>query len=469
MNEHSEAFKNFEWQVRWYGIIILIAAVAAIVTIVILKKRNKVSDSFMRAILLLSVPCGLIGLRVIFGVGNPIAFTIGSLEVRWYGICIVSGMIAALLTMVHLVLDRGMKSDYALEAFLWAIPCGLVGARLYYVLTTLDRGWTFLEILNLRTGGIAIYGGVIGGVLGLFIFSRIRKIEFLKILDMAGIALFLGQTLGRYGNLINQEAYGIPITSEALQCFPFGVYIENCTAAGCTCGGLAHWHCATFFYDSMWNLSGFILLCLWLDRKKFFTGFSLCFFLIYEGIGRAMIEGLRIDSLYFLKSVFGESIRISQMLSIIMILGGLALGAYLFVKNGKKFKTATADGDNEGIADEKRNTVDTAALINDVAGEDAKNKDTQADNTSVNAQKVNDSSLKSDKSTKKPKDNSTLDTVLQNDSENKESDNVGKTVTDERDAAVDALVEKYGKNEPKKSVNKSTKKTNANKSSKGKK
>ena len=356
--------EDFERQLMWYGIIILVVAVVAIITIVLLNKRKKVSDSFMCAVLLLSVPCGLIGFRVIFGVSNPVAFTIGSIEIRWYGICVVSGMIAALFTMIHLTVYRGMKSDCALEAFLWAIPCGLVGARLYYVLTTLDRGWTFLEVLNLRTGGLAIYGGVIGGVIGLFIFSRIRKIEFLKILDMAGIAVLIGQALGRYGNLINQEAYGIPITSEALQRFPFGVYIENCTAAGCTCGGAAHWHCATFFYESIWNLVGYSVLILWLDRKRFFTGFAFCFYFIYEGIGRAVIEGMRTDSLYFLKSVFGESIRISQMLSIFMLLGGLAFGAYLFVKNGKKFKsaTATADGQNASDADV---TISTGGVIDE--------------------------------------------------------------------------------------------------------
>ena len=96
--------EDFERQLMWYGIIILVVAVVAIITIVLLNKRKKVSDSFMCAVLLLSVPCGLIGFRVIFGVSNPVAFTIGSIEIRWYGICVVSGMIAALFTMIALIL-----------------------------------------------------------------------------------------------------------------------------------------------------------------------------------------------------------------------------------------------------------------------------------------------------------------------------------------------------------------------------
>lgn len=282
---------------------------------------------------------------------NPVAFTIFNLEVRWYGIIIVFGMLVGLGTAFYLIKRKGLNADYALEMFLWAIPLALVGARLYYVLTTLERGWSFADVFNLRTGGLAIYGGLIGGVVGLLIFSLRRKVNFLTVLDIAAVSVIIGQAIGRYGNFVNQEAYGIPITNEGLQFFPIGVYIDHCSAAGCSCGGAEHWHAATFFYESFWNLAGYLVLLLWLDRKNIFTGFSLCFYLVYEGIGRSIIEGLRTDSLYFLSSVFGDTIRISQMLSIFMIIGGAVLGIILYRK--KKEKEAVLESESLTLSDKE--------------------------------------------------------------------------------------------------------------------
>ena len=203
---NPEAFAQYETQVRIFGIIILVLAIAAITTVIILMKQKKISKDFLYSTLLVAVPCALIGIRVICGVSNKVAFSIGNLDIRWYGIIIVTGMIVGLLTAIVLTMRKGIKSDYALEMFLWAIPFALVGARLYYVLTTLSRGWTFVEVLDIRTGGLAIYGGLIGGIIGLFIFSRIRKVPFLKVLDIAAVSVLIGQAIGRYGNLINQEA-----------------------------------------------------------------------------------------------------------------------------------------------------------------------------------------------------------------------------------------------------------------------
>ena len=263
---------------------------------------------------------------------NPPAdgFFIGGVEIKFYGIIMALSMLLGVLLACKLAKKKGIKSDDIFLLALIVLPCAVVGARLYYCLFY-EYNYSFKELFNLRQGGLAIYGGVIGGVIGILIFALIKK-NFkiiLILLDVCAPCLILGQALGRWGNFFNQEAYGNLITNKNLMWFPFGVFIESENA----------WFQATFFYESIWNFMGLGLLLL-LYKKSKYTGTTVAGYLIWYGIGRTWIEGLRSDSLFLGTS----GIRVSQLLSIILIVIGLiimAINITKFVKqkrgsNGQK-------------------------------------------------------------------------------------------------------------------------------------
>lgn len=204
--------------------------------------------------------------------------------------------------------ELGLPKDISVDFALWVIPAAIIGARLYYVAFQWEVYAAHpLHILYLWEGGLAIYGGVIGGAVGAFAFSRIRKISFGALADMVAPALILGQAIGRWGNFFNQEAYGRLMENPVLQFFPLAVQI----------GG--QWHMATFFYESLWDFIGFWIL--WLNRKRVrHRGDLFLGYLCWYGLGRAFIEGLRTDSLML------GSFRVSQVLSILLCAGaGIAL------------------------------------------------------------------------------------------------------------------------------------------------
>ena len=193
-----------------------------------------------------------------------------------------------------------------IDLALIVIPCGIIGARLYYVAMT----WELfrdnpVSILYIWEGGIAIYGGVIGGALGAWGYARRKKLPFLKLMDMVVPGLLLAQAIGRWGNYFNMEAYGPEITDPAFQFFPLGVLIPSA-------GGYV-WHMATFFYESLWNAAGFA--ALWAMRRRVREpGGVTCWYLLIYGSGRFIIERLREDSLYL------GGLRVSQYLSLILCL-----------------------------------------------------------------------------------------------------------------------------------------------------
>ncbi len=237
-------------------------------------------------------------------------FGVEGLNIAWYGVIIASGMLLGILLAVLRTKRRGFRSDVILDLVLLAVPLAVIGARLYYVAFEWESyAQDLWKIFAVNQGGLAIYGGVIGGFLGAMILTRANKFPFLTLVDLAIPSLILGQAVGRWGNFVNQEAFGELITNPRLQFFPVGVYIQS----------LGEWHQATFFYESAWNL---ILLCvvLLLGRKRVKDGTLMAVYFIGYGIGRALIEGLRTDSLY----LFGN-IRVSQALSAVLVLVGIAL------------------------------------------------------------------------------------------------------------------------------------------------
>jgi len=224
--------------------------------------------------------------------------------IPWYSLLIVVGVICAIWLAGLEEKRLGLPKDTALDIALVIVPCGIVGARLYFVLMS----WELfapdpISILYVWQGGIAIYGAVIGGAIGAWVYARCKKLRFLTLADMVVPGLLLAQAIGRWGNYFNMEAYGPVIENPAFQFFPLGVQVP-------AAGGY-EWHMATFFYESLWNLCGFV--ALWLLRKsQRQAGNMLCWYMLIYGSGRFIIEQLRQDSLMI------GSLRASQYLSLIL-------------------------------------------------------------------------------------------------------------------------------------------------------
>lgn len=250
-------------------------------------------------------------------------FGMEGFNIAWYGVIIGFGMLLGVLLANYRAKKNGYKSDLIFDFILIALPVAIVCARLYYVVFEWKAYMNDpMKIFAIREGGLAIYGGVIGGFLSAVVFCKINKFPILKLIDLAIPSLILGQAIGRWGNFMNQEAYGAIITNTKLQFFPYGVYID----------AVSEWHQATFFYESMWNLLMFIIVLI-IARKTMKDGILLASYFIGYGSARFFIEGLRTDSLY----LFG-GIRVSQILSLLLIIGGgmlLVLIKKSYIPSGK--------------------------------------------------------------------------------------------------------------------------------------
>ena len=269
---------------------------------------------------------------------NPIAFEIFGKPVAWYGIIISCAMILAVLYVLYRAKQSdSIKPDDVFDFAIWAIPLGVIGARLYYVLMQLDeyKGKPFIEYIAVWKGGIAIYGGIIGGAIGILIASRRKKVKPLKFLDMVAPAVMIAQAIGRWGNFCNAEAYG---TSKNVASFPLRMHLEKTDVidgySHRTLIGDVH---PTFLYESLWNILGFVLINLFYKKKKY-DGQILVMYLTWYGFGRMLIEGLRTDSLY----AFG-SFRISQVVGFLCFFIGICiLSAMEIVRHLRKKDTLSA-------------------------------------------------------------------------------------------------------------------------------
>lgn len=226
----------------------------------------------------------------------------------WYSALMVLGIFIAYLLGAREEKRLKLPKDTMIDVTLVAVPFGIIGARLYYVLFSLDQFRDNpISILYIWEGGIAIYGAVIGGTIAVWVYARRKKISLASILDMLAPGLILAQAIGRWGNYFNQEAFGPLVTNPKLQFYPFAVLITQ--------GEAASWHMATFFYESMWNVGVFLLLWLILRKKRRREGDTFLWYMVLYSGGRFWIEGLRTDSLML------GGLRFSQALSLIMLLG----------------------------------------------------------------------------------------------------------------------------------------------------
>lgn len=227
------------------------------------------------------------------------------LELRWYGVMIALGVLGAVLLASKREKGLGVARDTALNLALICVPAGIICARIYYVIFSwgsyADR---LIDVFNLRQGGLAIYGGVIGGVAAGAIYAAAKRVKLARLADLAAPSLALGQCIGRWGNFFNREAFGTAISNSALCFFPMGVYIEG-----------SGWHYATFFYESIW-CAFIVFLLLFGEKKRVFrrSGDIACAYLFLYAAERSFVEGLRTDSLYV------GCIRISQLISVAAML-----------------------------------------------------------------------------------------------------------------------------------------------------
>jgi phosphatidylglycerol:prolipoprotein diacylglycerol transferase len=250
------------------------------------------------------------------------AFTVFGISIAWYGIIIACGMMLAIVFGLSQVKKFGISPDRATDVILAGIIGGIIGARAYYVLMNLDyysKDWK--SIFMTRNGGLAIYGGIIGALIVGFITCRIRKVKVLPMFDVAAMGFFIGQSIGRWGNFFNHEAFGtntdLPwgMTSGRIQSW----ITENAGTSkileGLTPERAVH---PCFLYESIWCLLGFIILFL-VSRKRKYDGQILLLYIFWYGLGRTFIEGLRTDSLML------GNIRISQALACISSIAALIL------------------------------------------------------------------------------------------------------------------------------------------------
>ncbi len=256
---------------------------------------------------------------------NPVAFSIGSLEVRWYGIIITLGIIFAFLYCAFRAKQEGISFDDVLDITIFTVIFAIIGARAYYVLTSLDKYDSFYDVIAIWEGGLAIYGAIIAGGLTVFLVCRYKKIKFMKMFDATAPAVMIGQILGRWGNFFNGEAYG-----EELLEGNFLYFIRMGLLPNIESRTRIHYFHPTFLYESLWNLVGFIIINA-LYKKKKFDGQVFYMYIAWYGFGRMLIEGLRTDSLYV--GVF----RISQVVGFVCFV----VGTLLLIINLFKARRAT--------------------------------------------------------------------------------------------------------------------------------
>ena len=328
---------------------------------------------------------------------DKIAVSIGKIDIRWYAIMITTGMLLAFLyTGWRAKKNEGMTFDDVIDIGLITVILGIIGARAYYVLTTIGTGKydysSFIKIIAVWEGGIAIYGGIIGGCIGILLSCYFKKKSWRRAFDMIAPGVMLAQAVGRWGNFFNGEAYGYPIR-ETTQYYFFNT--EHLLPSGegtlfhalrmgvsHNSGSIYNYYHPTFFYECVWNLIGFALINLLYKRKRFDGQVALMYFIWY-GFGRMLIEGFRTDSLY----VPGTTLRISQCVGFACFaVGGILLAVLLTLSYRKKAEVAVVEGavvteDNTEAIAPANESVESGEVLEERFTDDTNEQETQAKET----------------------------------------------------------------------------------------
>jgi phosphatidylglycerol:prolipoprotein diacylglycerol transferase len=258
---------------------------------------------------------------------DPIFLDLGPIQIHWYGVIIGIGALLGLWIAVKESERRGLHKDTFVDVVLFAIPIAILGARAYYVIFQ----WDYYsqnpgDIIKIWNGGLAIHGGLIAALITAAIYARIKKLSFWQLADIAAPSIILGQAIGRWGNFMNQEAHGGPVTREFLE----GLFLPDFIVNQMYING-QYYH-PTFLYESLWNLAGFIALML-LRKANFRRGELFLTYVIWYSVGRFFIEGLRTDSL-----MLTESLRIAQVISIVLVAIAVAIIIFRRAKGYSKVR-----------------------------------------------------------------------------------------------------------------------------------
>ena len=247
-------------------------------------------------------------------VNPPRVLELGPFTIHYYGAIIALGLMLAVIYACKRSSQFGLTEDDILDGVLWVTPFAIVCARIYYCAFSWEEyAADPISVLYIWNGGIAIYGGVIGAVIGMAAITRFKKIKLTPVLDLILIAFLIGQSIGRWGNFMNREAFGAATDTF----FRMGLFNTVTNA-------WEYYH-PTFLYESIWNLCGFILLHFLSKKRRYDGQMALCYAAWY-GLGRCMIEGLRVDSLWW------GPFRVSQLLAGITCIAAVSLLAYLHFK-----------------------------------------------------------------------------------------------------------------------------------------
>jgi phosphatidylglycerol:prolipoprotein diacylglycerol transferase len=254
---------------------------------------------------------------------NPVAFSINGFQIRWYGIMIGLGVMAALFLANFNCRNKNYNFDDIVDTFLISFPFAIIGARAYYVIFQFqDYKDNIIDVFNIRQGGLAIHGGLIFGLTAAYIYTRHKKIDFIKLADCVAPSIILAQAIGRWGNFFNGEAHGGPVSYQFISKFPLfiqkGMFID---------GTYCH---PTFLYESLWNLTVCIIL-VYILRRKHNRGSVIAAYIGLYSLGRFFIEGLRTDSLML------GSIRIAQLVSLAGVV--FSIGFFLYLKHKKNINS----------------------------------------------------------------------------------------------------------------------------------
>lgn len=292
--------------------------------------------------------------------------TIGGLEIKFYGIIIALGFMVAYIIVSKEAKRTGQDEELYLDFLLWLIIPAILGARLYYVIFNWDEyfapgkgfGQTLLDIINIRNGGLAIYGGVIAGVIVAFVFTKKKKANFAVMADTVSMGLLIGQIMGRWGNFFNREAFGSATDSLFAMCIPTEYFVEKGSLTSLVNSGIItqdmlatenydamQWISVhpTFLYESIWNTAILIIIILYRKHKKFDGELGLIYLWGY-GLGRVWIEALRTDSLM----VPGLDMKVSQLVAAVCVLAA----SIVLVKMRMKYAAGIAGTESEKIQDE---------------------------------------------------------------------------------------------------------------------
>ena len=328
---------------------------------------------------------------------DSVAFEIGGYEIAWYGVIITFGMILAMIFGFSKMKKYGVDPDKGIDCVIAGIFGGIIGARLYYVIMEIDSYKTFKDVIDIRQGGLAIYGGVIGALLFGCLMAKFRKVKILPLLDVTGMSFLIGQCIGRWGNFCNHEAFG------SLTDLPWGMtseriigWIENNTDIVLQSSEATVHPC--FLYESIWCLIGFLVIYFGFSKRRKFDGQIFLLYIFWYGLGRSYIEGLRLDSLMI------GTMRVSQILAIVSSVAALII----LLVTLQKVKQLGTDYVMYVDTDEFKAEMESAAK-----------------------------KLENHKKTEKLKSDS--DNVDESDNEENSNDEISETITEENDDKTDVV------------------------------